>query len=258
MILDFSILEDNKQVYFASDFHLGAPKGKESLNREKKIVRWLDSIKQDAAAIFLVGDIFDFWFEYEHVVPKGFARFQGKIAELTDAGIPVIFFTGNHDLWMKTYFIQELGVQLYTKPEKFQIQDKKFLVGHGDGLGPGDRKYKFYKKVFLNPISQWMFRWLHPDIGIMLASVWSKHSRKNCEAKEDPFLGGQEMLVQYCKSEEAKEHVDYYIFGHRHLPIDYQVNESSKYYNLGQWFDQCNYGVFDGNQFQLKSFELNV
>jgi UDP-2,3-diacylglucosamine hydrolase len=255
MNLDFSISEENKKIYFASDFHLGAPNKTTSLSREKKIIKWLDTIKGDASTIFLVGDIFDFWFEYTHVIPKGFARFQGKIAELTDSGIAVIFFTGNHDLWMKDYFIEELGVQIFTQPQKITINDKKFLVGHGDGLGSGDYKYKIYKRVFLNPICQWFFRWLHADIGITLASLWSRKSRAICEVKADPFLGKEEKLIEYCESVENKEHFDYYIFGHRHLPIDYQLNNNSRYFNLGQWFNQCNFGVFNGSSFELKSFE---
>lgn len=255
MNTDYSILEKGNKIYFASDFHLDVPQSSISLEREKKIIRWLDSIKNTATAIFLVGDIFDFWFEYGQVIPKGFARFQGKIAELTDSGINVIFFTGNHDLWMSDYFPLELGVKLFTRPEQFLINGKKFLIGHGDGLGSGNIKYKFYKKIFTNPLCKWMFRWLHPNIGVWLASGWLKYSRLQCETK--PFLNKEETLVNYSESIEKKEHHDYYIFGHRHLPINYQINKNSRYINLGQWFNQCNYGVFDGEHFELIVFENN-
>ncbi len=255
MNTDYSIIKEGKKVYFASDFHLGAPKGSVSLERERKIVRWLDTVKEDAEAIFLVGDIFDFWFEYQQAIPKGFARFQGKIAELTDVGISVVFFSGNHDLWMSNYFPTELGVTLFTKAEQFLIHNKTFYIGHGDGLGKGDNKYKFLKKVFINPISKWLFRWLHPDVGMWVASKWSNHSREQCEIKDDPFLGEEEALIEYSNSLESTEHHDFYIFGHRHLPIEFELNDASKYINLGQWFDQCNYGVFDGESFELKGFE---
>lgn len=256
MNTDYSELEKNKKVYFASDFHLGAPIGEVSLAREKKIVRWLDSVKSDASIIFLVGDIFDFWFEYDHVIPKGFIRFHGKIADLVDSGIKVVFFTGNHDLWMSDYFPSELGVQVFTKPEQFLIKDKKFYIGHGDGLGTGDGKYKFYKKVFTNQLCRWLFKWLHPDIGIMIASKWSGYSRTQCEAESDDlFLEKEERLVGYCEYIEKEEHFDYYIFGHRHLPIDYNISKTSRYINLGQWFNQCHYGVFDGKNFELIRYE---
>ena len=255
MNTDYSILEKGKKIYFASDFHLGAPQGKVSLDREKKIIRWLDSIQNDAAAIFLVGDIFDFWFEYKKAIPKGFARFQGKIAELTDSGIAVIFFTGNHDLWMSDYLPTELGIKLFTKPEQFVFNNKKFFIGHGDGLGKGDFKYKFLKKIFTNPLCKWVFRWVHPDVGMWLATSWSKQSRLQCEAKDDPFLDKEEMLVGFCNSIQKAKHHDYYIFGHRHLPIDYPIGDNSRYINLGQWFNQCNYGVFDGKNLDLVPYK---
>src|SRR5919112_2669572 len=170
-------LEPGRRVYFASDFHLGAPDAASSAARERRIVRWLDTVAQDAAAIYLLGDIFDFWFEYRHAVPRGFIRLQGKLAELTDAGLPVTFFTGNHDMWMFDYFTQELGIPILRHPVSQRIGNQLFHIGHGDGLGPKDHTYKVLKRVFASPVSQWLFARLHPNFGIGLANKWSRRSR---------------------------------------------------------------------------------
>lgn len=251
---DFSL--QGKKLYFASDFHLGAPNDTESKIREKRIIRWLDSIEDQAAGLFLVGDIFDFWFEYKQVIPKGFIPFISKISQLRDRGIPVFFFTGNHDLWMKDYFTRELGIPVYTDPISISVAGKSIMVGHGDGLGPGDYSYKFIKKVFTNPLAKWLFRWLHPDIGIKLAKLWSGHSRiSNIEKDENRFLGEDEWLWAYCKEIESKTHHDLYIFGHRHLPLELEVGKTSTYFNLGEWVSQNTFLEFDGKEAQLKTFE---
>lgn len=252
--LDFPL--KGKKLYFASDFHLGAPNSEESKIREKRIIRWLDSIAEDAAAIFLVGDIFDFWFEYGEVVPKGFIPFISKISQLRDRKIPIFFFTGNHDLWMKDYFTIELGIPVYHHPITLSVEGKKILVGHGDGLGPGDQSYKFLKKVFTNPLAIWLFRWFHPDLGIKLAKAWSGHSRiTNIAKNENRFLNDDEWLWQYCKDIEARSHHDLYIFGHRHLPLELPVGAKSTYYNLGEWVTQNTYLKLDSNGAQLLTFE---
>lgn len=250
-------LKNSKKIYFASDFHLGlsAFSRQHEIDREKKIIRWLDSIEMNAQAIFLVGDIFDFWFEYSHAIPKGFARFMGKIANLVDKGIPVYFFTGNHDLWMFGYLQQELGIVIYQNPIELEINKSTFLLGHGDGLGPGDTFYKIIKKIFTSKVSQWIFKWIHPDIGIRLASRWSKSSRhKNGESDEE-FLGEKEFLIQYCKKKEDEKHHDFYVFGHRHMPLDVEIGSKSKYYNLGEWINNFTFGEYDGEAFKLKTFE---
>lgn len=253
-ILDFPL--HGKKLFFASDFHLGAPSHQASKAREKRIIRWLDQISEEAAAVFLVGDIFDFWFEYAEVIPKGFIPFISKISQLRDRGIPVLFFTGNHDLWMKDYFTVELGIPVYTHPIEITVEGKKILVGHGDGLGPGDQTYKILKKVFTNPFAKWLFKWLHPDLGIRLAKAWSGHSRiTNSSKNENHFLGEDEWLWQYCKEVEKRVHHDYYIFGHRHLPLELEVGKNATYFNLGEWVSQNTYLEFDGNTAKLKSFE---
>ncbi len=250
-------LNKNKKVYFASDFHLGlsAFTRQEEIEREKKVVRWLSSIEKDAQAIFLVGDIYDFWFEYNHVVPKGYVRFLGKIANLIDNGIPVHFFTGNHDLWMFEYLPRELGVEVYKKPIELQINECSFLVGHGDGLGPGDTFYKILKKIFTNSIPQWLFKWIHPDIGMGLARKWSASSRIRKIGSDKEFLGEKEFLIQYCKNKEVEKHRDFYIFGHRHFPVGVEINDKSKYFNLGEWVYKFSFGEFDGETFKLNTFE---
>ncbi len=201
-----------KKIYFASDFHLGAPNPESSLAREKKIVAWLDAVSKDAKAIYLVGDIFDFWFEYKHAIPKGFVRLQGKIAELTDKGIEIHFFTGNHDMWMFDYFPKELGITLHREPIQFMYGEKKFFVGHGDGLGPGDNGYKVIKKIFASKTCQWLFARLHPNFGIAIANYWSRKSRKVNDASDEIFLGpDKEWLAIYAREVLAKEHFDYFI-----------------------------------------------
>jgi UDP-2,3-diacylglucosamine hydrolase len=232
-------LSNKKNIYFASDFHLGAPSYVRSLEREKKIVAWLEMIKTDAAEIYLVGDVFDFWFEYQHAIPKGFIRLQGKIAELTDSGIKVHFFKGNHDMWMFDYLPEELGIELHSDTLKKEFFGNKYLIGHGDGLGPGDLKYKILKKIFRNSFCQWLFARIHPNFGIGLASYFSKSSRA-ATGNEDSLFNGieNERLYHFCQDHLNHEQVDCFIFGHRHLPLDIQVAESSRYINLGEWISQ--------------------
>jgi UDP-2,3-diacylglucosamine hydrolase len=247
-------LKEGKKLYFASDFHLGTPDQQSSLAREKKITRWLDFARQEAAAIFLLGDIFDFWFEYKKVVPKGFVRFQGKLAEIVDAGIPIYVFTGNHDLWMFDYFEKEFGIPVFREPQELVVKAKKLLVGHGDGLGPGDRKYKQLKKLFTSRLAQRAFAFLHPRLGVGLAHKWSRQSRLANTKYEDQFYGDNEHLLVYCKEIEAREHHDYYIFGHRHLVLDMEVSANSRYLNAGDWVNHANYIVFDGQTCEMVEY----
>lgn len=247
---------ENKHIYFASDFHLGAPNYEESRIREDRIVRWLDDIKTTAKEIYLVGDLFDFWFEYKKAIPKGFIRLQGKIAELCDSDIPVHVFIGNHDMWMFDYLPHELGVIMHREPIAKTYNGKTFFIGHGDGLGPGDCGYKFIKKVFSNPVCQWLFARIHPNLGIGMADYWSGRSRKADRGDDEKYLGDDaEFLVQYCEEHLTKERVDYFIFGHRHLPLDLQVGENSRYINLGEWINYNTFGVWDGTEMKLKEFK---
>jgi UDP-2,3-diacylglucosamine hydrolase len=239
------------KIYFASDFHLGVPDYASSREREDKVVAWLDMAKMDAAEIYLMGDIFDFWFEYDKVIPKGFVRLQGKIAELTDAGIQVTLFKGNHDMWMFTYFQQELGVNLVSDELVITRGGKQFFLHHGDGLGPGDAKYKILKRFFRSRFCQWLFARLHPNLGMGLANYWSRNSRMANVKKEQFESEDKEWLVQYCREVLQKQHYDYFIFGHRHLPLDIQLNAKSRYVNLGEWMNYSSYAVFDGEDLLL-------
>lgn len=247
-------MPEKTKIYFASDFHLGIPNKESSLDREKRIVRWLDEIKEDAKEIYLVGDIFDFWFEYKTVVPRGYTRLLGKIAELTDSGIPIYAFIGNHDMWQFGYLEEEVGVTLFREPIVRECNGKKFFIGHGDGLGPGDYGYKFIKKVFSNPICQWLFARLHPNFGIGLANYWSRRSR--IANGEEVFHGeDNEWLFLFAKEYLQTEHIDYFIFGHRHLSLDLKVADNSRYINLGDWVTLNTYAVFDGTDLSTKKFE---
>ena len=250
------IIPEGKKVYFSSDNHLGAPTKEASKPREAIFVKWLDEIKEDAAAIFLLGDLFDFWFEYKHAVPKGFVRVLGKLAELKDNGIPIYFFIGNHDLWMENYFEEELNIPIYRCPKEFKFNGKNFLIGHGDGLGPGDYGYKRMKKVFTNPFAKWLYRWLHPDIGIPLAQYFSVKNKLISGDEDAEFLGeDNEWLIQYCKRKLETKHYDYFLFGHRHLPMEIKLKEDSKYINTGDWITHYTYAEFDGNDLQLKKLK---
>lgn len=246
---------ENKKVYFASDQHLGAPTQEASFPREKKFVAWLDEVKKDAAAIFLVGDLFDFWFEYETVIPKGFVRVLGKLAEITDAGIPIYFFVGNHDLWMNGYFEKELNIPVYYKPQVFLIDNKKVFVGHGDGLGPDDLGYKRMKKVFTFPLFKWMYKWLHPDLGVKLGQFMSVKNKLISGDEDAKYLGDEkEWLVQYCQQKLTENHYDYFVFGHRHLPLEISLNKNSTYINLGDWIQYFTYAEFTKDSFTLKKY----
>lgn len=248
-------LPPGKNIYFLSDFHLGAPNAAASLQREKKIVQFLDEIKNQTATLFIVGDLFDFWYEYKKVVPRGYVRLLGKLAQFTDDKIPVHFFVGNHDMWMRNYFQTELGIPVYFEPKEFYFNDKTFYIGHGDGLGPGDAGYKALKKVFRNPICQWLFGLVPPRIGIGLADYFSRKSRAATGTSEEYFLGeDKEWLITYSNEILQRKKVDYFIFGHRHLPIDYRLKEESRYINLGDWITFFTYAVFDGAQVQLKTY----
>ena len=242
------------KIYFASDFHLGVPDKTSSRVREDRIVRWLDQIKTDAAEIFLIGDVFDFWFEYATVIPRGFIRFQGKLAELSDSGIKIIFFKGNHDMWMFDYFGKELGIDIISDELVIERNGRKFYLHHGDGLGPGDKKYKILKRIFRSQTCQWLFARLHPNLGIGIAQRWSRDSRAHNAERDAMGDIEDEWLYNYSRDLLKREHYDFLIFGHRHLPLDLSLGES-RYINLGEWIQFNSYAVFDGEKLELKYFE---
>ncbi len=249
-------LPKNKKIYFASDNHLGLPNEKESRIREKYFITWLEEVRKDASAIYLLGDLFDFWFEYKTVVPKGFVRVLGKLAEISDAGISIVFFVGNHDLWMRDYFQKELGITVHHQPIKLTVGATQFFIGHGDGLGPGDRGYKRMKKVFKNSFSKWLFRWIHPDLGVRLGQYLSQKNTLISGAEDVHFLGeDKEWLAVYSKAKLQEEHFDYFVFGHRHLPMEIELSKKSQYINLGDWVTYFTYAEFNGNEMALKMWK---
>jgi UDP-2,3-diacylglucosamine hydrolase len=251
------ILEQKKKIYFASDAHLGAPTISNHREHEKRFVTWLDSVKNDAREIFLMGDIFDFWFEYRHVIPQGHTRFLGKLCELTDSGIPVHFFTGNHDIWVFDYLPHETGVIVHKKPYLPTIDGKRFFLAHGDGLTPDEKAYKRLKSVFTNKLAQRLFKCLHPDLGVTIANFWSRKSRENNQALCTATFQGEEneWLIKFAKEKLKSEHFDYFIFGHRHVAIDLQLNENSKLCYLGDWIKLFSYAEWDGKKLSLKYFK---
>ncbi|TWR29657.1 UDP-2,3-diacylglucosamine diphosphatase [Mucilaginibacter pallidiroseus] len=244
------------KIYFASDFHLGVDGVEKAAVREARVVRWLEHIRHDAAEVFLVGDVFDFWFEYATVVPRGNIRFLGKLAEMADAGIKLYFFKGNHDMWMFDYFEKELNATIISNEMEFERSGKKFYLHHGDGLGPGDKKYKVLKKIFRSPLCQWLFARLHPNLGIGIASRWSHGSKLSNARMAEEKLHPQEWIELYAQELATTHQFDYFICGHRHKPKDIPIpGSNSRYINLGDWIGNFTYAVFDGNDVELKSFD---
>lgn len=246
---------NKKKIYFASDIHLGFPDLKSGRPRELLFTQWLEDIKDKASEIFLVGDIFDFWYEYKSVVPRGFVRVLGKIAEITDAGIPVHFFTGNHDLWVFDYLSSEIGVKIYRKPLETKLLGKNFYIAHGDGLGPGDKGYKLLKKIFESKVLQWLFSRLHPNFAFWIAHSWSKKSRYSKGIIAEKFNEKSESTYLYAKEILKQKNIDYFIFGHRHLLINKVLDKNSTYILLGDWLHHFSYGVFDGKTFELRKID---
>lgn len=248
-------MKNRTKIYFASDFHLGNYSNNK--HRENKIISWLQTIEKDAKELYLVGDIFDFWFEHKYSIPKGNIRFLGMLASLKDKGVEIHLFTGNHDMWMFGYLEKEIGLNVIKNPITKKIENKIFFIGHGDGLGPGDRKYKFVKKIFTNSLCQWLFARLHPNLSFSIAHYWSKMSRENENSESPSFLGeDKEWLIQYSKEKlKENEDIEYFIFGHRHVPIHHKIGDKSTYINLGDWINHYTYGVFDGEKVELKKFK---
>jgi len=252
MIKTINIASD-KKVTLISDAHLGAPNPASSLVREKKLVSFLDSIKAETSHLFLVGDIFDFWFEYKRVVPRGYIRILSKLQELSEKGIQLYFFCGNHDMWTFDYLEKEIGMQIFRKPQDFIINEKKYLIGHGDGLGKGDFRYKMLKAFFASRLCQWLFARLHPNFAFWLAQGSSNSSRKKHEKTDYMFKGEEnERLFQYAKEVAKTADYDYYIFGHRHLPLEMKLNDKAVYFNIGDWINQFSYIEIQGQEPVLK------
>tara|TARA_B100001939_G_scaffold23020_1_gene18731 strand:+ start:4505 stop:5269 length:765 start_codon:yes stop_codon:yes gene_type:complete len=248
-------LNKGKSIYFSSDNHLGAPNYSDSLIREKLFISWLDKIKKDAQVIFLLGDLFDFWFEYYKSVPKGFTRVLGKLSELSDSGIKIYFFVGNHDYWTRDYFQKEIGMEVLKKPTEFKINNKLFFIGHGDGLGPGDFKYKFLKRIFRNPLFIFLFRINYPWFGIPLGNFFSRKN-KILSGNNIKFISKEnEILYHFCKKKLNVKHYDFFVFGHRHLPLKIELGNNSYYFNTGDWINHYSFLHFKDDSLELKYFK---
>ena len=248
-------LNKGKSIYFSSDNHLGAPNYSDSLIREKLFISWLDKIKKDAQVIFLLGDLFDFWFEYYKSVPKGFTRVLGKLSELSDSGIKIYFFVGNHDYWTRDYFQKEIGMEVLKKPTEFKINNKLFFIGHGDGLGPGDFKYKFLKRIFRNPLFIFLFRINYPWFGIPLGNFFSRKN-KIISGNNIKFISKEnEILYHFCKKKLNVKHYDFFVFGHRHLPLKIELGNNSYYFNTGDWINHYSFLHFKDDSLELKYFK---
>ncbi|HPD95492.1 MAG: UDP-2,3-diacylglucosamine diphosphatase [Bacteroidales bacterium] len=250
-------MSQTPKIFFASDMHFGLPNQQESLPRERLFNAWLDSINDEITELYLVGDIFDFWFEYKRVVPKGYTRFLGRIANLTDRGVPVHFFTGNHDVWMFDYFEKELGVTIHRKPITVDLLGKKFLLAHGDGLGPGDLSYKLLKQMFTSPMLQWMFARIHPNFSLWFGNRWSIGSRYSKEITHN-FRGEDEQITKYSRLMLEKENFNFFIYGHWHSPIIYPLTDDARIAILGDWLVSNTYAVWDGETFKLMKYIPNA
>jgi UDP-2,3-diacylglucosamine hydrolase len=248
-------LEKTLKIYFASDVHLGLYPYEKSKEREKYFVQWLDEIRKDATELYLLGDIFDYWYEYKKVVPRGYTRTLGKLAEISDSGIPIHFFTGNHDVWVFDYLVEELGVILHHDPISVVLEGKKFFLAHGDGLGPGDFGFKLLKWAFRNKVLQWLYSHIHPNYTMRFAHWWSRKSRYS-KGIAEAFQGeDKELQILFAKEKLKEEHFDYFIFGHRHVPMNVELSESSRMINLGEWIFSYTYAVFDGTDLKLNQFD---
>lgn len=252
--------QDNtyKTIYFASDLHLGVPDMQSSRERELKFISWLEMAEKDADEIFLLGDIFDMWFEYKHVVPKGFVRLLGKLANLSDKGIKISIFCGNHDMWMFDYFPKEFNISVYRQPKEIEFNGKKFLIGHGDGIGTGDFGYKLVKGIFESKVCRWLFARLHPNFGIGMAHYFSRKSRIANGNYDEYFISEEkEILIQYSKNYLKNSNIDYFVFGHRHLPMKILLSDASYYINTGEWVKNCSYAKLNGTELELLYYKNN-
>jgi UDP-2,3-diacylglucosamine hydrolase len=246
-----------KKVYFASDFHLGYPSNAASAERERRIVAWLSHIQPTCKELYLLGDVFDFWFEYKWVAPKGYVRFLAKLAEFVDMGIPVYMFEGNHDQWLYGYLHDEIGVTICKTAQEREWNEKRFFLHHGHALGKYDTGMNCLHWIFTRRVLQRMFSWIHPDVSFALAHAWSKKNRKAKEYESDHYMGDdKEYLLQFSLDESKKRHIDYFVFGHRHLPLDKELPNGAHYINVGNWITRSSYAYFDGEKVILTDFDM--
>lgn len=248
-----------QKAYFFSDAHLGLDAKVSSKEREKRLVKQLKTAAQDASVIYLLGDMFDIWYEYKYAVPKGYVRLLGTLAELCDAGLEIHYFTGNHDMWITDYLSKEIGLRVSEVHRHENIFGTHFYIGHGHGIGKADAKYaRALKYIFRNPVLRFAYDWLHPDIGLWLANKLSRQKRYLEGFTADPYYGDdKEFSAQFVTEvKELPEFKDtrYFVFGHRHILVNKPITEDKTLVVLGNWIDEFSYGVFDGEQFTLERY----
>lgn len=250
-------MQEGKNIYFVGDAHFGLDAQKNSLEREKLLVEWLCMVEKDAEEIYLMGDLFDIWYEYKHCIPKGFVRLFGKLASMADNGIKIHFMIGNHDLWYRDYFEKEIGMIVSHDPIIKDYNGKRVFIHHGHGLGKKDKRYRFILHgIFLNPFLRFLFDRLHPDFVIWLGHKLSRKKRYLNGFVADDYRGEEnEFLGSFILEEiEAKSDIQYYIFGHRHIIYNQEVAEGKRLIITGNWIDLFSYVVFDGKDFEVKRF----
>ena len=248
-------MAERSRIYFASDLHLGMQPADDSLRREKLFVEWMEEIRSDARELWLLGDVFDYWFEYKKVVPRGFTRFLGTLASLSDDGVEIHLLPGNHDIWVFDYLTTEIKMQVHRKSLRREWNKHKFYLGHGDGLHPGDLGYKMLQGIFKNRMVQWFYARIHPNGSMAFAQWWSKKSRKKHGALGS-FMGVEnEHQLQFARKElEKHPDIEYFVFGHRHIPYDIHIDNNSRVICLGDWIGNFTYGIFDGQELRLELF----
>jgi len=246
---------ERTHIYFASDLHLGMHPVEESQQREHHFVQWLNSIKDNARELWLLGDVFDYWFEYAKVVPRGFTRFLGKLAELSDEGVDIHLFPGNHDIWIFNYLPKEIGLTVHRRTLTRTWNGHRFLLGHGDGLSRSDLGYNMLQWIFKNRLIQWFYARLHPNGSIAFAQWWSRKSRMK-KGSFVPFLGvDKEHQLQFARKKLAEDPgLEYFVFGHRHVPFQIRISEECQVVCLGDWIANFTYGEFDGHELRLKKY----
>ena len=249
-------MSQRNTTYFISDLHLGASY-LDTRQSEQKVIDWLNSIKSSAKRLIFLGDILDYWYEYRHVVPRGYIRFFGKLAELSDSGIEIHWFTGNHDIWIFDYLPAELGITLHRTNEVFDIDGHSFFLSHGDEVGERKWSFRFIQWLFRNKVAQWCYSWIHPDLTMILAHKWSSSSRKKNNQKGEKHFRGEkyEPLVRFAKEYIKNNNVEYLIFGHRHILLDLMLTRNNRMVILGDWIKHFSYASFDGENLWIDLFE---
>ena len=236
-------MKQKSLTYFVSDVHLGL-RVADPVDREHRFVEFLRGLPEETAALYLLGDIWDFWYEYKHVVPKGYVRVFAALTELIDRGVDVFFFQGNHDVWTYSYF-EELGMKKLQQPAVVEIAGKRFCLGHGDGLGPVPLGYRFLRGIFHNRVLQFLFSMLHPWIAFGLGNGWSRSNRLSHD-KEYVFKGKDEPLYKFAEEFARENRIDCFVFGHYHSDVHMKLPSGADFIILKDWIHGSPYLCIEG------------